>query len=174
MARKRKSWRRQAFLFEEFLVREKAPGALRSNLKPLPPPQRAGAWPLPSEGLRRGAPGADRAGLDSAAAGVHDRVVLLRHGGQLRLRGRALRRFEAMGELALFPAVRKAEPGTLLVADGTSCRHQIEDGTDRQAIHVARAAGAAPAARGRRGRRGLNRADGAGGAGGTIRRAAAK
>ena len=44
----------------------------------------------------------------------------------------------AMGELALLPAVRAADPDTLIVADGTSCRHQIHDGTGRAAVHVAR------------------------------------
>ena len=44
----------------------------------------------------------------------------------------------AMGELSLLPAVRKADADTLIVADGTSCRHQIHDGTGRDAIHVAR------------------------------------
>ena len=43
-----------------------------------------------------------------------------------------------MGELSLLPAVRKAEDDTLIVADGTSCRHQIHDGADRAALHVAR------------------------------------
>jgi Fe-S oxidoreductase len=43
-----------------------------------------------------------------------------------------------MGELALFPAVREADASAIVVADGTSCRHQIADGTDRDAIHVAR------------------------------------
>ena len=43
-----------------------------------------------------------------------------------------------MAELSLLPAVRKAGPDDLIVADGTSCRHQIHDGADRQAIHVAR------------------------------------
>ena len=43
-----------------------------------------------------------------------------------------------MGELDLFPAVRDAPDGTIVVADGTSCRHQIADGTGRQAIHVSR------------------------------------
>lgn len=43
-----------------------------------------------------------------------------------------------MGELSLLPAVRQAEPNALVVADGTSCRQQIEDGTGRAAIHVAR------------------------------------
>jgi hypothetical protein len=43
-----------------------------------------------------------------------------------------------MAELSLLPAVRQAPADALLVADGTSCRHQIADGTGRQAIHVAR------------------------------------
>ncbi len=43
----------------------------------------------------------------------------------------------AMGELALLPAVRSAPDTALVVADGTSCRHQIEDGTGRKAVHVA-------------------------------------
>ena len=44
----------------------------------------------------------------------------------------------AMGELSLLPAVRKADANTIVVADGTSCRHQIKDGAGREAIHVAR------------------------------------
>jgi Fe-S oxidoreductase len=43
-----------------------------------------------------------------------------------------------MGELSLLPAVRKAAPDTIIVADGTSCRHQIRDGTGREALHAAR------------------------------------
>jgi Fe-S oxidoreductase len=43
-----------------------------------------------------------------------------------------------MAELALLPAVRNAARDTLIVADGTSCRHQIADGTEREAVHVAR------------------------------------
>jgi hypothetical protein len=44
----------------------------------------------------------------------------------------------AMGEAALFPALRAAEPDDIVVADGTSCRHQIRDGTGREARHGAR------------------------------------
>jgi Fe-S oxidoreductase len=44
----------------------------------------------------------------------------------------------AMGELSLLPAVRKADADTIIVADGTSCRQQIRDGTGREALHVAR------------------------------------
>jgi Fe-S oxidoreductase len=44
----------------------------------------------------------------------------------------------AMGELSLLPAVRQAPDDAIIVADGTSCRHQIKDGTGRAAVHVAR------------------------------------
>ena len=40
-----------------------------------------------------------------------------------------------IGELVLFPAVRKAEKDVLIAAPGTSCRHQIKDGTGRKALH---------------------------------------
>ena len=40
-----------------------------------------------------------------------------------------------VGELVLFPAVRKTDADTLIAAPGTSCRHQIKDGTDRSALH---------------------------------------
>jgi Fe-S oxidoreductase len=43
-----------------------------------------------------------------------------------------------MGELSLLPAVRKTPEDTLIVADGTSCRHQIHDSTDRAPLHAAR------------------------------------
>jgi Fe-S oxidoreductase len=44
----------------------------------------------------------------------------------------------AMAELALLPAVRAAAPDALIVADGTSCRHQIADLSGRAALHSAR------------------------------------
>ncbi len=40
-----------------------------------------------------------------------------------------------IGELVLFPAVRAAAADTILAASGTSCRHQIADGTGRRALH---------------------------------------
>jgi Fe-S oxidoreductase len=43
-----------------------------------------------------------------------------------------------MANLDLFPALEKAPKDAIVVADGTSCRHQIADGTPRQAMHVAR------------------------------------
>jgi FAD/FMN-containing dehydrogenase/Fe-S oxidoreductase len=44
----------------------------------------------------------------------------------------------AMAERSLLPAVRRSDAATIVVADGTSCRHQIKDGTERPALHVAR------------------------------------
>lgn len=43
----------------------------------------------------------------------------------------------AMGELSLFPAIRKGGRDALLIANGFSCRHQIADGTGRSALHAA-------------------------------------
>jgi Fe-S oxidoreductase len=40
-----------------------------------------------------------------------------------------------IGELVLFPAVRKAGDQVLVAAPGTSCRHQVKDGTGREALH---------------------------------------
>jgi FAD/FMN-containing dehydrogenase/Fe-S oxidoreductase len=42
-----------------------------------------------------------------------------------------------IGELELLPAVRRAPPDWLVIADGFSCREQIAQGTDRQAFHLA-------------------------------------
>ena len=40
-----------------------------------------------------------------------------------------------VGELVLFPEVRKTDAKTIIAAPGTSCRHQISDGTGRKALH---------------------------------------
>jgi Fe-S oxidoreductase len=40
-----------------------------------------------------------------------------------------------IGELVLFPAIRKEEEDIAIAAPGTSCRHQIRDGTGRRALH---------------------------------------
>ncbi|MCA9979611.1 MAG: hypothetical protein KDD89_02220 [Anaerolineales bacterium] len=42
-----------------------------------------------------------------------------------------------MGELRLFPAVRRAPEQTIIAAAGVSCRQQIKHGTDRPALHPA-------------------------------------
>jgi len=45
---------------------------------------------------------------------------------------------QAMTERGLLPAVREAAPEDLIVADGTSCRHQIADLAGREAVHSVR------------------------------------
>lgn len=40
-----------------------------------------------------------------------------------------------MGALSLFPAIKREEQTTIICASGTSCRHQIKEGTNRQALH---------------------------------------
>jgi len=42
---------------------------------------------------------------------------------------------QKIGELVLLPAVRQQEANTIIAAPGTSCRHQIKDGTGRKALH---------------------------------------
>jgi Fe-S oxidoreductase/FAD/FMN-containing dehydrogenase len=43
-----------------------------------------------------------------------------------------------IGELGVLPKMRAADANTILATSGTSCRHQIRDGTGREALHVAR------------------------------------
>lgn len=50
---------------------------------------------------------------------------------------------QTIGEERLFPAVRNAGPESVIVASGTSCRHQIEDFTERRPMHMAEALAAA-------------------------------
>ena len=44
---------------------------------------------------------------------------------------------QAVGERVLLPAVRRASPDTIIVADGFSCREQILQATGRRAVHLA-------------------------------------
>ena len=41
-----------------------------------------------------------------------------------------------IGELVLLPTVRKQDAQTIIAAPGSSCRHQIKDGTGRKALHT--------------------------------------
>ena len=43
-----------------------------------------------------------------------------------------------IGELGVLLKMRAAAPGTLIAACGTSCRHQIADGAQREARHIVR------------------------------------
>ena len=127
----------QAMLFEEFLVREKREGRLSLDLQPLETKkallhghchQKAfGAMSAVQEALSL-VPDLAVSPIESSCCGM---------AGSFGYEAEHYETSIAMAELSLLPAVRKADADTLVVADGTSCRHQIADGSDRQAIHVA-------------------------------------
>jgi Fe-S oxidoreductase len=126
----------QALLFEEFLAREQQAGRLKLKLRAATQPllvhghchQKAfGAMPPVLEVLRL-IPGADVAVIESSCCGMAGAFGYEAAHHDVSLQ---------MAELGLLPAVR-ARPDALIVADGTSCRHQIADGAQRTALHVAR------------------------------------
>ena len=126
-----------AVLFEEFLAREAEAGRLDLPLAPVT--ERAllhghchqksfGAMGAVERVLRL-VPDLEVGTIESSCCGM---AGSFGYGVETEAVSRA------MGELSLLPAVREADPDTLIVADGFSCRHQITDGSDRQPIHVAR------------------------------------
>ena len=127
----------QALLFEEFLAREQAAGRLKLALKSLPEKrallhghchQKAfGAMPA-VESVLRLVPGLEVKTIETSCCGG---------AGSFGYESEHAEVSRAMAEASLLPAVRAAGADTLLVADGTSCRHQIADGAQRGAVHVA-------------------------------------
>ncbi len=126
----------QALLFEEFLAREMRAGRLTLPLRPASQPmlvhghchQKAFGAMAPVLDVLRLIPGASVAVIESSCCGMAGSFgyEAAHHAVSMQ-----------MAELSLLPAVR-ANPDALIVADGTSCRHQIHDGTQRDALHVAR------------------------------------
>jgi len=126
-----------ALLFEEFLAREKKAGRLTLELKPLEEKtallhghchQKAfGAMSAVQEALAL-VPELSVKPIDSSCCGM---------AGSFGYEAEHYKTSVAMAELSLLPAIREAEAGTLIVADGTSCRHQIADGANVHALHVA-------------------------------------
>jgi len=127
----------QALLLEEFLAREHEAGRLALQLKPLAEKrallhghchQKAfGAMPAVQRALSL-VPELKVETIESSCCGM---------AGSFGYEADHYAVSMKMGELALLPKVRAASEDTLLVADGTSCRHQIADGTSRRAVHVA-------------------------------------
>jgi Fe-S oxidoreductase len=126
-----------ALLFEEFLAREKAAGKLSLTLAPMK--KRAllhghchqksfDTMPAVEAALKL-VPDLDVETIESSCCGM---------AGSFGYHADTIEVSRAMGELSLLPAVRKAPDDALIVADGTSCRHQIRDGAGREALHVAR------------------------------------
>ena len=126
-----------AMLFEEFIAREAKAGRFAPPLGPVAGKallhghchQKAFGAMGAVEATLRLVPGMTVETIDSSCCGMAGAF-----GYQAETLGVSL----AMAELSLLPAVRAAEADTVLVADGTSCRHQIRDGSAREAIHVAR------------------------------------
>jgi Fe-S oxidoreductase len=126
-----------AFLFEEFLAREAAAGKL--DLKLAPTKKRAmlhGHCHQKSfdtmtavQSALKIIPDLEVTTIESSCCGM---------AGAFGYDAGTIDVSRAMGELSLLPAVRKADADAIIVADGTSCRHQIKDGTGREAVHVAR------------------------------------
>ena len=126
-----------AVLFEEFLAQEKKAGTLALPLAPLPKKallhghchQKSFDAMGAVETTLRLVPELSVETVESSCCGM---------AGSFGYKADTIDVSLKMGELSLLPAVRKADAETLIVADGTSCRHQIHDGTERDALHVAR------------------------------------
>jgi FAD/FMN-containing dehydrogenase/Fe-S oxidoreductase len=127
----------QALLLEEFLVREATAGRLRLPLGPLAGKALVhGHCHQKSFGAFKSVEQALRLIRELNVETIESSCC-----GMAGAFGYGTETYQAsmdMAELSLLPAIRHAEPATLIVADGTSCRHQISDGTDRAALHVAR------------------------------------
>jgi Fe-S oxidoreductase len=126
-----------ALLFEEFLAREAEAGTLKLPLKPVAKRallhghchQKSFAAMPAVETVLKLLPDLAVETVESSCCGMAGAFGYGADTIDVSLR---------MAELSLLPAVRKAAPDTLIVADGTSCRHQIKDGSAREALHVAR------------------------------------
>jgi FAD/FMN-containing dehydrogenase/Fe-S oxidoreductase len=132
-----KSVSAQALLFEEFLVREAEAGRLALPLGPVGAKalvhghchQKSFGAFKPVEQVLRLIPDLKVETIESSCCGM---------AGAFGYAADTYRASIDMAELSLLPAVRSADAATLIVADGTSCRHQIADGAQRAALHVAR------------------------------------
>ena len=129
---------KHALLLEEFLAREAAAGkleTLKAALKPTTQAillhghchQKAFGAVSPIIDVLKLIPGAKPELIESSCCGM---------AGSFGYEAAHYDVSMQMAELSLLPAVRQ-QPDAIVVADGTSCRHQIKDGAEREAIHVA-------------------------------------
>jgi FAD/FMN-containing dehydrogenase/Fe-S oxidoreductase len=128
----------RALLIEEYLAREHRAGRLRLPLVALPEKralvhghchQKAFDAFTPVREVLRLIPGLGVDVVESSCCGMAGSFGYEAAHYDVSMR---------MAELSLLPAVRTADAATLIVADGTSCRHQIGDGAGREAIHAVR------------------------------------
>jgi len=126
-----------ALLFEEYIVREAGAGRFALPLKPVGKQallhghchQKSFAAMGAVEATLKLVPDLKVETVESSCCGM---------AGAFGYGAETYEASQAMAELSLLPAVRKADGDTIVVADGTSCRHQIRDGTGREPLHVAR------------------------------------
>ena len=127
----------RAVLFEEFLGAEAEAGRLKLPLKALPQGkallhghchQKAFNAVRPVEKLLRLIPDLEVATIASTCCGMAGAFGYQSEHYDLSMK---------IGELGVLPAVRSAPAEALIVADGTSCRQQIDHGAGRQAVHAA-------------------------------------
>ena len=129
---------RHALLLEEFLAQEATAGkleTLKAALKPVTQAillhghchQKAFGAVGPIINVLKLIPGAKPELIESSCCGM---------AGSFGYEAAHYEVSMQMAELSLLPAVRQ-QPDAIVVADGTSCRHQIRDGAQREAIHVA-------------------------------------
>ncbi len=128
---------RHAFLFEEFLASEAETGKLDLKLMPMKKHvllhghchQKSFDTMTAVEAALKLVPDLEVETIESSCCGM---------AGSFGYSAETADVSRAMGELTLLPAIRRASDDAVVVADGTSCRHQIHDGTRREALHVAR------------------------------------
>jgi Fe-S oxidoreductase len=126
----------QAQLLEEFLAKEQKAGRFTPRFKESAQPilvhghchQKAFDAVSPALELLRLIPNANPQLIESSCCGM---------AGSFGYEVEHIEASKQMAELSLLPAIRK-HPDAWVVADGTSCRHQITDGASREAIHIVR------------------------------------
>ncbi|MBU3641704.1 FAD-binding and (Fe-S)-binding domain-containing protein [Polynucleobacter sp. Fuers-14] len=127
---------KQAQLLEEFLASEVRAGKLKLNLKTADKSvlfhghchQKSFAAVTPAMELLKLIPNAEPKLIESSCCGM---------AGSFGYEAEHIEVSKQMAEASLLPSIRKS-PDSWVVADGTSCRHQIADGTQREAVHIAR------------------------------------
>ncbi|MCC6169512.1 MAG: FAD-binding protein [Caldilineaceae bacterium] len=127
----------QAFTFEEFVAREVAAGRFNAPWKAQP-----GKALLHGHCHQKAMVGNESTVAALRAAGYAVEVIPSGCCGMAGDFGYEIDHYavsRAVGEDRLFPAVRGADANAVIVASGTSCRHQIDHFTGRRALHLAEA-----------------------------------
>ena len=127
---------KQAQLLEEFLASEAKAGKLNLDFKAADKSvlfhghchQKSFAAVTPAMELLKLIPNAEPKLIESSCCGM---------AGSFGYEAEHIEVSKQMAEASLLPSIRKS-PDSWVVADGTSCRHQIADGTQREAVHIAR------------------------------------